>query len=86
MEADNREDFQGAIDNYIHACEYFNMACKYDKNPQSVATIQAKVRRGSWRRCQGNKGATGYGVESRLARLHAFPARSAASTSRVRRC
>ena len=42
VEADNRKDWQEAIDNYGYAIEYFQVHLKYDKNPSMQAAIKAK--------------------------------------------
>lgn len=43
VEADNKKEWQEAIDNYCFAVEYFYMMMKYDKNPTSRAAINQKV-------------------------------------------
>jgi hypothetical protein len=41
---DNQEKWQGALDNYMRALEFFSLHCKYDNNPASRETIQNKMR------------------------------------------
>jgi MIT (microtubule interacting and transport) domain len=45
VEADNRNEWEEAMKNYMLAVEYFHTHMKYDKNPTSVQAIRAKVKK-----------------------------------------
>lgn len=40
---DNAQEYQKALENYMHALEYFSAHLKYEKNPRSKEAITSKV-------------------------------------------
>ena len=43
MAEDNAQNYQKALENYMHALEYFSTHLKYEKNPRSKEAITSKV-------------------------------------------